>query len=137
MILPYPRIMGKPLNPEVRRDSMAACCLVMKKIERKPHNSFFTMIGSESYRYYMVVTQSELFLGWKGMDPELVPKFEEGEREAAARELLKAEGVTQLEFRIELYQSRFRKAVLNYNDYCPLKVQRVARVLRFQETYNY
>ncbi|KAF8802778.1 hypothetical protein BYT27DRAFT_7111458, partial [Phlegmacium glaucopus] len=108
------RIMGKPLNPEVRRDSMAALCLVMKKIERKPYNSFFTMIGPESYRHYMIVTQSEPFLGWKGMDPELIPKFEKGEREAAARELLKAEamfifyltrfaGVTQFEFRTELY----------------------------------
>ncbi|KAF8799092.1 hypothetical protein BYT27DRAFT_7202071 [Phlegmacium glaucopus] len=97
------RIMGEPLNPEVRRDSMAALCLVMRKIERKPYNSFFTMIGPESYRLYMVVTQSKLFRGWKGMDPELIPKFEEGEREAVARELLKAEGVTQFEFRTELY----------------------------------
>jgi hypothetical protein len=55
------------------------------------------------------------------MDPELIPKFEEGKREAIARELLEAEGrltysftlldalitwfagITQYEFRTELY----------------------------------
>ena len=40
----------------------------------------------------MVVTQSSPFRGWRGMDPELIPKFEEGGREAIARELLEAEG---------------------------------------------
>ena len=84
------RILEKPLKPEVRRDSF---CLVMKKIERKPYNAYFTtMIGPESYKLYMVVTQSKLFLGWKGMDPKLIPLFDEGEHEDAARELLKAEG---------------------------------------------
>ena len=40
----------------------------------------------------MVVTQSAPFSGWKGMDPELIPKFKEGEREAVARDLLEAQG---------------------------------------------
>ena len=39
----------------------------------------------------MVVTQSAPFRGWKGMDIEL-PKFEEGDREVVARDLLEAEG---------------------------------------------
>jgi hypothetical protein len=94
----------------------------MGKVEDKPHRGFFTMVGSECYKEYMVVTQSAPFRGWKGMDPELIPKFEEGEHEAVVRELLKAEGgltvicipstplynmgfsgVTQYEFRTELY----------------------------------
>ena len=40
----------------------------------------------------MVVTQSAPFNGWKGMDPELIPKFEKGQWEAIARDLLEAEG---------------------------------------------
>ncbi|KAF8958812.1 hypothetical protein BDZ97DRAFT_1840808, partial [Flammula alnicola] len=51
----------------------------------------------------MVMTQSAPFSGWKGMDPELIPEFEEGEREAVARELLEMEGITQFEFRTVLY----------------------------------
>ncbi|KAF8816922.1 hypothetical protein BYT27DRAFT_7205301 [Phlegmacium glaucopus] len=69
----------------------------------KPYCARFIMFGPESYKQYMVVTQSSPFCGWKGMDPELIPKFEEGEREAVAKELLEAEGITQYEFRTELY----------------------------------
>ncbi|KAF8176945.1 hypothetical protein BJ912DRAFT_908905 [Pholiota molesta] len=94
------RILMTPLNPEIPNDSLAAFTVIMRKVENKPHRGFFTMVGSESY---IVVTQSAPFRGWKGMDPELIPKFEEGEREAYVRELLKAEGVTQYEFRTELY----------------------------------
>jgi hypothetical protein len=109
----------KPLNPEIPNDSLAAFTVIMRKVEGKPHRGFFTVVGSESY---IVVTQSAPFRGWKGMDPELIPKFEEGEREAYVRKLLKAEGglsvicipstplynmsfagVTQHEFRTELY----------------------------------
>ena len=50
------------------------------------------MFGLESFEQYMVVTQSAPFNGWKGMDPELIPKFEEGQREAIARDFLEAEG---------------------------------------------
>ena len=57
----------------------------MGKIEKKPYRTPFIM-------QYMVVTQSAAFRGWKGMDPELIPKFEEGEREAIARDLLEMEG---------------------------------------------
>ncbi|KIL67781.1 hypothetical protein M378DRAFT_9059 [Amanita muscaria Koide BX008] len=37
--------------------------------------------------------QSARFRGYKDMDPKLIPQFEEGEREAIARKLLKAEGI--------------------------------------------
>ena len=50
------------------------------------------MFGPEMYKQYMVVTQSAPFCGWKRMDPQLIPKFEEGEREAVARDLLETEG---------------------------------------------
>jgi len=86
------RIIMRPLDPEIRNDSIAAFCVIMRKVESKPYHSFFTMFGPESYKQYMVVTQSAPFRGWKGMDPELIPRFEEGEREAVARELLEAEG---------------------------------------------
>ncbi|KAF8970172.1 hypothetical protein BDZ97DRAFT_1754174 [Flammula alnicola] len=97
------RITERPLNPEVRSDCIAAFCAIMDKVEGKPYHAYFTMLGSESYKQYMIVTQSAPFRGWKGMDPELIPKFKEGGREAIARELLKAEGVTEYEFRTELY----------------------------------
>ena len=50
------------------------------------------MFGPEMYKQYMVMTQSAPFCGWKGMDPQLIPKFEEGEQEAVARDLLETEG---------------------------------------------
>ena len=50
------------------------------------------MFGLESFEQYMVVTQSTPFNGWKGMDPELIPKFEEDQREAIPRNLLETEG---------------------------------------------
>ncbi|KAF8970169.1 hypothetical protein BDZ97DRAFT_1937150 [Flammula alnicola] len=97
------RISKTPLNPEVRNDCIAAFWVIMKKVESKPYHAYFAMFGPESYKQYIIVTQSAPFRGWKGMDPELIPKFEEGGREAIARELLKAEGVTEYEFRTELY----------------------------------
>jgi hypothetical protein len=86
------RIRMAPLNPEIENDSVRAVSVLLRKIEGKPHRGFFTMVGPESFKQYMVVTQSAPFRGWEGMDPELIPKFEEGEREAVVRELLKAEG---------------------------------------------
>ena len=35
----------------------------------------------------MVVTQEAPFSGWKGMDPKLIPKFEERQQEGIARDL--------------------------------------------------
>jgi hypothetical protein len=115
------RLIMEPLDPEIRNDSIAAFWAIMEKVEAKPYQAYFTMFGPESYKQYMIVTQSAPFRGWKGMDPKLIPRFEEGEREAVARKLLEAEGgltavyihyllyntgfagVTQYEFRTELY----------------------------------
>lgn len=97
------RILNEPLDPEVLNDSVAACYVIMEKVEGKPYYGYFTMFGPESYKQYIVVTQRSRFRGWVGMDPALIPKFEEGEREAIARQLLEAEGVTQYEFRTVLY----------------------------------
>jgi hypothetical protein len=33
---------------------------------------------------YMVITQSARFKGYKGMDPSLIPQFEQGEKEVIA-----------------------------------------------------
>ena len=86
------RILGRPLNPDIKNHSIGAIYVIIGKIEGKPYHTPFIMFGTEIYKQYMVVTQSASFNGWKGMDPELIPKFEEGKREAIARELLEKEG---------------------------------------------
>jgi hypothetical protein len=85
------RLLNEPLNPDVENDSMNAFSIIMMTIQRE-YRTRFIMIGPECYGQYMVVTQSAAFSGWKGVDPELIPKFKEGEREAVARDLLEAEG---------------------------------------------
>ena len=86
------RILDEPLDPDRRSDSSGAFSIIMLKLDKKPYYTRFIMFGPESYKQYMVVTQSAPFNGWKGMDPGLIPKFEEGNREAIARDLLEAEG---------------------------------------------
>lgn len=70
----------------------------MKKLSERPYRTRFIMFGPECYQQYVVVTQSAAFDGWKGLDPELIPKFEEGKREAIARELLEIEVTLTQEF---------------------------------------
>jgi hypothetical protein len=41
----------------------------------------------------MIVTQSAKFNGYRGMDPNEIPQFKEGEREAIGRQLLEKAGV--------------------------------------------
>ena len=83
------RIVNVPLNPET--ESFGALSIVMRELDEK-YRTRFIMFGPESYKQYMVVTQSAAFSGWKGMDPRLIPKFKEGTVEAIARDLLEAEG---------------------------------------------
>ncbi|KAM6494252.1 hypothetical protein JOM56_010613 [Amanita muscaria] len=59
----------------------------------RPHGADFANISETEEPCYMVITQSARFQGYKDMDPKLIPQFEEGEREAIARKLLKAEGL--------------------------------------------
>ena len=86
------RISELSLNPDLVKDSNGALFLIIRKLGNKPYRTRFIMFGPESYKQYMVVTQSADFNGWKGMDPGLIPKFEEGKLEAIARDLLEAEG---------------------------------------------
>ena len=86
------RILDEPLNPDRENDSIGALSMIMRKLRKKPYYTRFIMFGPESFKQYMVVTQSAPFNGWKGMDPGLIPKFEEGNLEAIARDLLEAEG---------------------------------------------
>ena len=86
------RISELSLNPDLVKDSNGALFLIIRKLGNKPYRTRFIMFGPESFKQYMVVTQSAEFNGWKGMDPGLIPKFEEGKREAIARDLLEAEG---------------------------------------------
>ena len=94
------RLFDMPLNPDVEKDCMRAFSIVLVRTaeKTKPYRTRFIMLGSESYKEYMVVTQSRAFSRWKGMDPELIPKFEEGQREAVARDLLEAQGRFTLSF---------------------------------------
>ena len=86
------RILDEPLNPDRENDSIGALSMIMRKLRKKPYCTRFIMFGPESFKQYMVVTQSAPFNGWKGMDPGLIPKFEEGNLEDIARDLLEAEG---------------------------------------------
>ena len=86
------RILDEPLDSDRVSDSSGAFSIIMQKLGKKPYYTRFIMFGPESYKQYMVVTQSAPFNGWKGMDPGLIPKFEEGNLEAIARDLLEAEG---------------------------------------------
>jgi hypothetical protein len=86
------RILDEPLDPEKENDSIAAFSAIVSKLKERPYFTKFAMFGPESFKQYMVVTQSSLFRGWVGMNPQFIPKFEEGRREAIARELLDAEG---------------------------------------------
>jgi hypothetical protein len=52
---------------------------------------------------YMLVTQSARFNGYRGMDPNDIPQFEEGEREAIARPLLENEGRSCSQLRFGLH----------------------------------
>jgi hypothetical protein len=84
------RLLDEPINPE--DDPINTFTIIMVTLKRQ-YRTRFIMIGPEYYKQYMIVTQSAPFSGWKGMDPELIPKFEEGQREAIARDLLEAEGM--------------------------------------------
>ncbi|KAK2462755.1 hypothetical protein APHAL10511_005273 [Amanita phalloides] len=57
----------------------------------RPYRANFRDVGEVAGIDYMVITQSAWFKGYKDMDPKLIPQFEEGEREAIARQLLEAE----------------------------------------------
>ena len=63
------RIVKVPLNPE--KDSFGALSIVMRELEEN-YRTRFIMFSPESYKQYMVVTQSAAFNGWKGMDPRLI-----------------------------------------------------------------
>ena len=89
-----------PLNPDVEKDSMRAFSIVLVRTAENfmPYRTRFIMFGSEFNKQYMVVTQRAPFSGWKGIDPELIPNFKEGEREAVARDFLEAQGKFTLSF---------------------------------------
>ncbi|KAF9482902.1 hypothetical protein BDN70DRAFT_800731 [Pholiota conissans] len=92
-----------PLDPNVKNDCLRAVWNISNIVEEKPYNVLFGMVGAHndvSEVWYMVITQKKAFNGWHGMDPGLIPQFEEGKGEVRVRELLEAEGVHVL--RVEL-----------------------------------
>ncbi|TFK33951.1 hypothetical protein BDQ12DRAFT_383333 [Crucibulum laeve] len=62
-------------------------------IKVAPYGAEFMRIGEgEKDLEWMIVTQSAPFNGYVGMDPRLIPQFQEGSREEYARGLLVEEG---------------------------------------------
>jgi hypothetical protein len=59
----------------------------------RPHGARFMDVGEELGVNCMIITRVAAFAGYQGMDPKLIPQFEENERETAARKLLEEEGV--------------------------------------------
>ena len=81
-------IRGRELHPP--RDNPTILMVLFDKV--RPYRVNFRDVGEVAGIDYMVITQSAWFKGYKDMDPTLIPQFEEGEREAVARQLLEAEG---------------------------------------------
>ncbi|KIL58380.1 hypothetical protein M378DRAFT_200530 [Amanita muscaria Koide BX008] len=91
-------ISGKELH--LPRNNPTVCKVILDKV--RSYNVNFRDVGEVAGIDYMVITQSAWFQGYKDMDPELIPQFEEGEREAIARQLLEAEGVHNYQFKTVL-----------------------------------
>jgi hypothetical protein len=76
---------------KLTRDDMS---VVWQFIERRisPKGVIFSILGDLDGGEFMVVTQKKRFVGEVGMDPNLIPQFQEGNFEARARQMLDAEG---------------------------------------------
>lgn len=92
------RIIGEDLDPQY--DSSTVWQVIFDKV--RPYRVNFTDVGEVAGLNYMLITQSAKFRGYRGMDPALIPQFEEGEREAIARKVLAAEDVHDFEFKTVL-----------------------------------
>lgn len=85
------RASGRELYPI--RNNFDICDVL--KNEVRPHRAGFSVIGEELEDVqYMIVTQSAKFNGYRGMDPNEIPQFKEGEREAIGQQLLEKAGVS-------------------------------------------
>jgi len=84
------RIFGRELHP--LRNVHTICKVISNHVRSYRLN--FMVIGEvwPDEAQYMLITQSASFDGFKGMDPSTIPQFEEGDREAIARDLLEREG---------------------------------------------
>jgi hypothetical protein len=85
------RLKGRELH--LPRDSPSIWKVIFDKV--RLHHANFLDVGEELGVDYMIITQSARFQGYKDMDPALIPRFEEGEREVTARQLLEEEGVSR------------------------------------------
>ena len=86
------RLAGEALDPIA--DFTTICEVILNKVRQ--HQLNFELIGEVWPRdaKYIVITRSAKFSGYKDMDPSDIPRYEEGEREAKVRTLLKEEGVS-------------------------------------------
>jgi len=82
------RLVGEELHPY--HDQTSVSMVLSDKV--RPHGADFVDVTETNEPAYMLITQSARFNGYKGMDPELIPQFKEGKREAVARKLLGEEG---------------------------------------------
>ena len=85
------RVSGRELHPI--RNAFNICDVLENEV--RPYRAGFSVIGEELEDVqYMIVTQSAKFNGYKGMDPNEIPQFKEGEREAIGRQLLEKAGMS-------------------------------------------
>ncbi|TFK33359.1 hypothetical protein BDQ12DRAFT_727797 [Crucibulum laeve] len=85
------------IQPRLCRDDNTIKKII--KIKVAPYGAEFMQIG-EGFKDldWMIVTQSAPFSGYVGMDPQLIPQFQEGSREEYARGLLAKEGFSELDY---------------------------------------
>lgn len=85
------KLKGKKLDP--LRNMPTVRKTILDKV--KGYDVLFRLVGEDVYPTpeWMIVTQSASFKGYKGMNTDSIPKFEEGEKEAISRMLLDAEGL--------------------------------------------
>ena len=73
------RVSGKELHPI--RNGFDICDVLENEV--RPYRAGFSVIGEElEDAQYVIVTQSAKFNGYRGMDPNEIPQFKEGQREA-------------------------------------------------------
>lgn len=77
-------------NLDQRHHSPTVYKIIRDKV--LPLGADFGRVGEEA-GYYMVITRSAAFDGYKDMDSSLITQFTEGSREATARKMLENEGV--------------------------------------------
>ena len=84
------RLKGRKLHPVINRPTVKK--VIFDKVIASRVN--FRQVGEVAGVYWMLVTQSAPFKGYKDMDPSEIPQFEAGENEVIAQQLLEEAGTS-------------------------------------------